>query len=104
MVAAITSVGKRELMREARIAMRKIDAVRNGQDVGDDDLKRLAQGAERIISRQKMVEAERGHNGVLALGSRLVFLPPVTFLADVLDGVDEDVATSEDPFLCPPPA
>ena len=41
MIAAIKSVGKRELMREARIAMRTIDAVEGG-DVADEDLKRMA--------------------------------------------------------------
>jgi hypothetical protein len=40
MVELIKSVGQRELMREARIAMRTIDVVRSGQDVPDDDLKR----------------------------------------------------------------
>ena len=53
MVALIKSVGKRELMREARIAMRTIDAAWVGQDIADDDLKRLADAAERTDKRHK---------------------------------------------------
>jgi hypothetical protein len=53
MIERIKSVGKRELMREARIAMRTIDAARVGQDVAADDLKRMADAAERIASRRR---------------------------------------------------
>src|SRR5208337_3199675 len=53
MIERIKSVGKRELMREARIAMRMIDAAREGQDIADDDLKRLADAAERTDKRHK---------------------------------------------------
>jgi hypothetical protein len=52
MIAAIKSVGKRELMREARIAMRSINAVRAGDDLADDELKRMANAAARIVSRR----------------------------------------------------
>jgi hypothetical protein len=55
MIERIKSVGKRELMREARIAMRTIEAARVGQDVAADDLKRMADAAELIASRQKGV-------------------------------------------------
>ena len=48
MIALIKSVGKRELKREARIAMRTIDAAWAGHDVADEDLKRMADAAERI--------------------------------------------------------
>jgi hypothetical protein len=58
MIAAITSVGKRELMREARIAMRTIDAAWAAGDVGDEDLKRMADAAERIDKRRKARAAE----------------------------------------------
>ena len=51
MVALIKSVGKRELVREARIAMRTIDAAWSGGAVADEDLKRMADAAERIASR-----------------------------------------------------
>jgi hypothetical protein len=59
MVASIKSVGKRELMREARIAMRTIDAIRDGQEVEDDDLKRMAEAAERIASREQKTKDEQ---------------------------------------------
>jgi hypothetical protein len=59
MIASIKSVGKRELMREAAIAMRTIDAIRDGQDVEDDDLKRMAEAAERIASREQKTEDEQ---------------------------------------------
>jgi hypothetical protein len=58
MIAAIRSVGKRELMREARIAMRTIDAAGKGQEVRDDELKRMADAAERIVGRQRKREDE----------------------------------------------
>ena len=53
MIAAIKSVGKRELMQEARIAMRTIDAAWAGEEVTDEDLKRIADAAERIAIREK---------------------------------------------------
>ena len=63
MVALIKSVVKqklkRELMREAGIAMRTIDAVRDGQDVADEDLKRMAAAAERIENRKKKREEQQ---------------------------------------------
>ena len=59
MIAAIKSVGKRELMHEAHIAMRTIDAARDGAEVADGDLKRMAAAAERIESRRQKSETER---------------------------------------------
>lgn len=58
MVALIRSVGKRELRREAGIAMRTIDAAHEGRDVADGNLKRMADGAQRIVSREKRREEE----------------------------------------------
>ena len=43
-------------MREARIAMRTIDAVDAGKDVGDEELKRMADAAERIVRRREKRE------------------------------------------------
>jgi hypothetical protein len=57
MIASIKSVGKRELMREARIAMRTIDAAHKGQAVADEDIKRMADAAERVASRKDNREA-----------------------------------------------
>jgi hypothetical protein len=59
MSALIKSVGKRELMREARIAMRTIDASLEGQEVADEDLKRIADAAERIVSIKKKRKGEQ---------------------------------------------
>jgi hypothetical protein len=42
MIERIKSVGKRELMQEARIAMRTIDAACGGREISDEDLKRMA--------------------------------------------------------------
>ena len=53
MIAAIKLVGKRELLREARIAMRTIDAVWDGGHPADEDLKRLADAADRIVRRKE---------------------------------------------------
>jgi hypothetical protein len=50
MVELIKSVGKPELMPEARIAMRT-DAARVGKEVAAQDLKRMAGPVERIVSR-----------------------------------------------------
>ena len=61
MITAIKSVGKRELMREARIAMRTIDAAWAGDEVADNDLKRMADAAERIASRTRAREEEYEH-------------------------------------------
>ncbi len=58
MVERIKSVGRRELMREARIRMSTIDAAWAGQDVADPDLKRMADAAERIVRRQKARNAD----------------------------------------------
>jgi len=59
MIAAIRSVGKRELMREAGIAMRTIDEVWDGVEVAQDNLKRMADGAARIAGRRLKSEKER---------------------------------------------
>jgi hypothetical protein len=58
LIAAVRSVGKRELMREARIAMRTIDAARDGADVAGNDLKRMADAADRIVNRRQKQEKE----------------------------------------------
>jgi len=39
--------------------MRTIDAVWAGQDVADEDLKRMADAAERIVSRKQKSEGEQ---------------------------------------------
>lgn len=59
MVALIKSVGKRELMREARIAMRTIYAVWAGLDVADDDLARMADAAGRIVALAERRDSEK---------------------------------------------
>jgi hypothetical protein len=56
MIASIRLVGKRELMREAGIAMRTIDGAHQGQDVADEDLKRMADAAQQIVSRKQKRE------------------------------------------------
>jgi hypothetical protein len=62
MIALIRSVGKRELMKETRIAMRTIDAGWEGQEVHDEDLKRMADAAARIADRKaKLRAAEADH-------------------------------------------
>ena len=58
MIGLVKSVGKRELMREARIAMRTIGAVWDGQNVRDEDLKRMADAAERVTSYTRKRECE----------------------------------------------
>jgi hypothetical protein len=84
MVVLIKSAGKRELMREARIAMRTIDAVWVGQDVADDDLKRMADAAERIGKRRRAhddtmaaalewLKAKREELGLVALAELIGF-------------------------------
>jgi hypothetical protein len=59
MIERIKSVGKRKLKQEARIAMRTIDAVWAGGDVTDETLKRMADAAERIVSRKRKREDEQ---------------------------------------------
>ena len=55
MVELITSVGKRELKREAKIAIRTIDAVHNDpQSVSDRDLQRLSMSAQRITEKRRV--------------------------------------------------
>jgi hypothetical protein len=46
-------------MRETAIAMRTIDAVSRGKEVADEDLKRMADAAERVVSLQLKREDER---------------------------------------------
>jgi hypothetical protein len=58
MIATVKLVKKRKLVREARIAMRTIDAVWTGAEVADDDLKRMADAAERIVGIRERAEAE----------------------------------------------
>jgi hypothetical protein len=58
MIAAITSVGKRELMREARIAMRTIDAAWEGRPVDDRDLKLMSDAAGSIQSQHDKRQKE----------------------------------------------
>ena len=55
----IKSVGKRELMREARLAMRTVNAVWDSRDVADEGLKRMADAAERIVNRLQKRKDER---------------------------------------------
>lgn len=82
MLAAIKSGGKRELMREARIAMRTIDAAWAGREVADADLKRMADAAERIVNGYQKrndesafavgwLKARRDEIGLAALAERL---------------------------------
>jgi hypothetical protein len=59
MIKRIKSVGKRELMREARIAMRTSDAVCAGGDLADENLKQMADAAERITSQWQKREDEQ---------------------------------------------
>ena len=59
MVELIKSVPKRELMREAKIAMRTIDAVHGGgENLSEAQLKRIANAAERIASRRQRQDEE----------------------------------------------
>ena len=59
MITAIKSVGKRQLMREARIAMRTIDALWVGDKIGDEDLKRMADAAERLAIKRRKNDNEQ---------------------------------------------
>jgi hypothetical protein len=81
-VLTYPSVGKRQVMREARIAMRKIDAVWDGTEVADGDLKRMAGAAERIVDLKEKrkneraaavawLKAKRNEIGLAALASML---------------------------------
>ncbi len=58
MIARIKSVRKRELMREARIAMRTINEVHDNKETPDEDLMRIASAAERIDKRRKARDKE----------------------------------------------
>ena len=58
-IALIKSVGKRELKRETRIAMRTIDAAWAGEEVADEDLKRMARAAERVRDNRHIAQAEK---------------------------------------------
>jgi hypothetical protein len=82
MIALIKSVGKRELMREARIAMRTIDAVWDDDEIVDEDLKRMADAAHRIAGRLEKrnhehaaavawLKAKRDEIGLVALAKLL---------------------------------
>jgi hypothetical protein len=95
MIDRIKSVGKRELLRKARIAMRTIDAARAGQDVADEDLKRMADAAERIGERRKArddsvaeavswLKAQREEIGLAELAKLLEV--DVANLAKVIEG------------------
>jgi hypothetical protein len=59
MIGLIKSVGKRELRRETRIAMRTINAVHEGQDIAPEDLKRTAAAVERMEVRRLKRQNER---------------------------------------------
>jgi hypothetical protein len=83
MVSLIKSVGKRELMREARIAMRTIDAAWDGREVTDEDLKRMAEVAERIENRRRKREDEQAA-AVALLKAKLDEIG-LTALAKMLD-------------------
>jgi hypothetical protein len=82
MIELIMSVGKRELKREAQIAMRTMDAAWAGKDVEDEDLKRMAVAAERIANRLRKrndecasaiswLRAQRDEIGLVALAKML---------------------------------
>jgi DNA-binding transcriptional regulator PaaX len=82
LIAAIKSVGMLEVKREARIAMRTINAVWKDQVVADEDLKRMADAAERIVRRKQKrndervaaiawIKAERDEIGLTALAKLL---------------------------------
>jgi hypothetical protein len=58
MIERINSVGKRELKQEAHIAMRTIDAVWAGEEVSDEDLKRMADAAERLTNKLQTRQGE----------------------------------------------
>ena len=83
-------------MREARIAMRTIDAAWTGKEVADEDLKRMAEAAERIKSRDnkreevaqfilaRLIKAKREDIGIAALAKILDV--DATNLARVVEG------------------
>jgi hypothetical protein len=70
MIERIKSVGKRELMREASIGMRTIDAVWDGAEVADVDLKRMNAAAERVESRRRKREEEEVKSAVAWLRAK----------------------------------
>jgi hypothetical protein len=95
MIERIKSLGKRELMREARIAMRTIGAVWAGQEVADDDLKRMAGAAERIDKLRKARDEDvaaavawlRGKREEIGLGALAMLLKvDAANLAKVIEG------------------
>jgi hypothetical protein len=59
MIGLVKSIGKRELMRETRIAMRTIDALWVGHEIGDEDLKRMADAAERLAIKRRKNDDEK---------------------------------------------
>jgi hypothetical protein len=59
MIERIKSAGMLEVKREARIAMRTINAVWKGQEVREEHLKRMADAAERITSRRRKRDDEQ---------------------------------------------
>lgn len=64
MAKLIKSVGKRELARETKIAIRTIDAIHSSGDVVSDAcLRRMASAAERILGR-KAVTDDQASNAV----------------------------------------
>jgi hypothetical protein len=82
-------------MREARIAMRTIDAAWSGEQITDDDLRRMADTAERIAIRKIRLEqeqataiawlkAKRDQMGLTALAQKLGI--DASNCAKVIDG------------------
>jgi hypothetical protein len=59
MIERIKSAGMLEVKREARIAMRTINAVWKGQEVREQHLKRMADAADRITNRRRKREDEQ---------------------------------------------
>ena len=92
MIAAIKSVGKRELMREARIAMRTIDAAWGAGHFTDEELMRLADAAVRIGSRRRkredqqaaaMLGVDAANLGKVVDGSRRPATPLLSNIATI---------------------
>ena len=59
MIELIKSVGKWELMREARVGTRTIEAAWNARKVAEENLKRMAAAAERVASGGRKREDEQ---------------------------------------------
>jgi hypothetical protein len=59
MIERIKSAGMLEVKREARIAMRTINAVWKGREVREEHLKRMVDAAERITSRRRKRDDEQ---------------------------------------------